>query len=70
MLDFEFRDATNLDTHPMHFHATQWQLVDSTHLTQSWTILGGKKPVSVIHLNFVKRPQGAPDPQAVSSAKG
>lgn len=70
VLDFEFRDATNLDTHPMHFHATQWRLVDATHLTQSWTILGGTKPVSVIHMDFTKRADGAPAPQSIYPPKG
>ena len=70
VLDFEFRDATNLDTHPMHFHATQWRRVDATHLTQNWTILGGQKPVSVIQLNFTRRPDGAAAPQPTSPAKG
>jgi hypothetical protein len=70
VLDFEFREATNLDTHPMHFHATQWRRVDSAHLTQSWTILGGTKPVAVIHMDFTKRPDGAPAPQPTNPAKG
>src|SRR5579859_6442464 len=55
LLDFQFREATNLDTHPLHFHGTQWKIVDTTHLVQDWFILGGKKPVSVAHLEFVKR---------------
>jgi hypothetical protein len=55
VLDFQFRDATNLDTHPLHFHGTQWKLVDSTHLIQDWFVMGGKKPVSVAHMEFVKR---------------
>ncbi len=69
VLDFEFRDATNLDTHPAHFHTTKWTLVDATHLNQDWLILGGQKPVSQIHMEFVKRPEGmpAPDPTAMAT---
>ncbi len=58
VLDFEFRDGTNLDTHPAHFHMTKWRIVDGTHLIQDWVILGGDKPVSQIHMEFVKRPEG------------
>jgi hypothetical protein len=66
VLDFEFRDATNLDTHPMHFHNTKWRIVDATHLIQDWFILGGSKPVSLAHLEFTKRADGAPVPQSTS----
>ncbi len=58
ILDFEFRDGTNLDTHPAHFHSTKWRVVDGTHLIQDWVIMGGNKPVSQIHMEFVKRPEG------------
>lgn len=54
-LDFEFRDASNLDTHPVHFHYTRWTIGDGTHLTQDWYVMGGKKPVSLVHMEFVKR---------------
>jgi hypothetical protein len=54
-IDFEFRDATNLDTHPAHFHSTRWRLVDQDHLIQDWVILGGKKPVSAVRLEFKRR---------------
>ena len=56
VLDFEFRDATNLDTHPMHFHYTRWRVVDDQHLIEDWFIVGGKKPVSQAHLEFTRRP--------------
>lgn len=58
VLDFEFREATNLDTHPVHFHYTRWQVVDEQHLTQDWYIVGGTKPVSQAHLEFTRRPAG------------
>jgi hypothetical protein len=63
VLDFQFRDATNLDTHPKHFHGTTWKIVDSTHLVQDWFIMGGTKPVSLAHMEFTKRADGAPPPQ-------
>jgi len=56
VLDFQFREATNLDTHPVHFHGTQWRIMDATHLVQDWFVMGGKQPVSVAHLEFTKRP--------------
>jgi hypothetical protein len=63
VLDFQFRDATNLDTHPLHFHGTKWHIVDSTHLVQDWFVMGGKKPVSLAHMEFTKRADGAPTPR-------
>jgi len=30
IIEFEFRGATNLDTHPTHFHSTKWRLVDAS----------------------------------------
>jgi hypothetical protein len=72
VLDFEFREATNLDTHPAHFHTAKWTIVDGTHLNQEWLILGGKKPVSQIHMQFTKRGEGmlAPDPTEVAASPG
>jgi hypothetical protein len=64
VLDFQFRDATNLDTHPLHFHGTQWRIVDSNHLIQDWFVMGGKKPVSLAHMEFTKRAEGAPVPKS------
>ncbi|HEY4446015.1 MAG TPA: hypothetical protein VGN30_17155 [Steroidobacteraceae bacterium] len=64
VLDFQFREATNLDTHPVHFHGTKWRIVDSTHLVQDWFVMGGKKPVSLAHMEFTKRPNGASAPQS------
>ena len=63
LIDFQFREATNLDTHPKHFHGTQWKIVDATHLTQDWFVMGGKNPVSLAHMEFTKRPADAPPPQ-------
>jgi hypothetical protein len=63
ILDFQFRDATNLDTHPKHFHGTKWKIVDSTHLIQDWFVMGGKNPVSLAHMEFIKRAGEVPPPQ-------
>jgi hypothetical protein len=71
VIDFQFRDATNLDLHPKHFHGTKWKIVDTTHLVQDWFVMGGKKPVSLAHMEFTKRPEGAPPMQpAKAPAKG
>lgn len=56
IVDFAFREATNLDAHPTHFHATRWQLIDATHLTQDWDVEGGAKGNHTMHLNFVRQP--------------
>jgi hypothetical protein len=70
VLDFQFREATNLDTHPVHFHGAKWKLMDATHMVQDWFVMGGKKPVSVAHMEFVRRADGAPDPQAAPPKSG
>ena len=54
IIDFGFREATNLDSHPAHFHTTTWHLVDATHMTQDWHVEGGAKGSSQIHLEFVR----------------
>jgi hypothetical protein len=69
VIDFQFREATNLDTHPLHFHGTTWRIVDATHLIQDWFVMGGKKPVSVVHMEFARRAEGSPPPQPIP-AKG
>jgi hypothetical protein len=68
VIDFQFRDATNLDAHPKHFHGTKWKIVDTTHLIQDWIVMGGKKPVSLAHMEFVKHPEGAPVPPPANAA--
>ena len=59
-IEFEFRDATNLDTHPRHFHSTTWHFVDANHLTQDWLVEGGPKGESTVRLEFVRKDQNAP----------
>jgi hypothetical protein len=55
VIDFEFREATNLDTHAMHFHSTTWHLVDADHLDQDWRIEGSPKGNGTVHLKFVRK---------------
>jgi len=50
-----FRDATNLETHPRHFHSTTWHVIDATRMTQDWSVEGGTKGNSAVHLEFVRR---------------
>ena len=54
VVTFQLRDATNLDTHPRHFHSTSWRFVDATHLTQDWEVMGADKPANVVRLEFSK----------------
>jgi len=57
VIDFEFREATNLETHATHFHSTTWRFIDADHLTQEWRIEGSPKGNSTIQLSFVRRNQ-------------
>ena len=60
VIDFVFRDATNLDAHPKHFHATTWHFIDADHLTQEWQVEGGPKGKSTVRLEFVRKDQDTP----------
>lgn len=67
VLHFTMRDATNLSTHPVHFHSTIWRIVDKDHLTQDWYIEGDKKAVPPDRMEFTRvklslRPDGSPIP--------
>lgn len=53
-LAFAMREATNLDTHPRHFHGTAWNLVDTTHHTQDWEIAEPGKPTRHVKLLFTR----------------
>jgi len=55
VIDFEFREATNLETHTTHFHSTTWRFIDAEHLTQEWRIEGSPKGNSTVHLDFVRK---------------
>lgn len=52
VVDLQFRDATDLDAHPRHFHSAVWHLIDQTHMTQDWEVLGGPKGRALVHLDF------------------
>jgi hypothetical protein len=54
IIDLEFRDATNLDTHAVHFHSTKWHRTDATHMTQEWQVEGGTQGKGQVRLEFVK----------------
>lgn len=54
VVDLAFRGATDLDTHPRHFHSTTWHLIDATHMTQDWDVEGGPKGHAAVHLDFVR----------------
>jgi hypothetical protein len=66
ILNFEFRYATNLDSHPVHFHSTTWKIQDKDHLIQDWYTAGGKTPTrQPVHMEFTRkslslRPDGSP----------
>ena len=55
LVTLELRDSTNLDTHPRHFHSTTWHLVDATHHTQDWELMGGGKDAKVVRMEFVRK---------------
>lgn len=54
VVEFQFREATNLDSHPVHFHSTTWRFVDGNHLVQDWYTKGGKKPEPPIRMEFTR----------------
>lgn len=60
VVDLEFRDATDLDTHPRHFHSTVWHYIDATHMTQDWQVIGGSKGKAAVHLDFVRKAGATP----------
>jgi hypothetical protein len=70
-IDFEFREATNLDTHPIHFHSTTWHLIDAAHMVQEWHVEGSSKGNSTIHLDFVRTSSGQPtaDPASLQRTR-
>lgn len=54
--EFVLRDASNLDTHPRHFHSSTWIFRDATHLFQEWHIAEPGKDGKAVRLDFTKRP--------------
>jgi hypothetical protein len=55
VIDFQFREATNLDAHPTHFHATTWRVIDDTHMTQDWAVEGSPTGNKTMRLEFVRK---------------
>jgi hypothetical protein len=53
---FTLRDATNLDTHPVHFRSTTWRVIDADHLVQDWEIARPGKEPKTVRMEF-KRTQ-------------
>jgi hypothetical protein len=63
---FVLRDATNLDTHPVHFRSTTWHVIDADHLVQDWEISRPDKAPTTVRMDFKRT--GARDmhnPEAV-----
>lgn len=54
LLDWQLRDATNLHTHPRHFHSTVWRYVDATHHIQDWVLMTPGKGSKPIRMEFTR----------------
>ena len=68
VLRFVLRDASNLDTHPRHFHSTTWRYVDAEHHIQDWEAMIPGKPAKTIRMDFKRVAAASTDPQAVVRA--
>lgn len=68
VLQFVLRDASNLETHPNHFHSTTWRYVDAEHHVQDWEIAVPGKPSKSIRMNFTRVAAAKIEPQAVVRA--
>src|SRR5579871_6216361 len=57
VIDFEFRDITNLAAAPgeAHMHSTTWRLIDAGHLIQDWHVYKDGKEIRVNHLEFTRK---------------
>jgi len=49
------QDGSNLDTHPRHFHSTVWRLIDASHHTQDWELMGGNGQSASVRMEFTRR---------------
>ena len=49
------QDGSNLDTHPRHFHSTVWRLIDASHHTQDWELMGGNGQSTSVRMEFTRR---------------
>jgi hypothetical protein len=65
VLRFVLQDATNLDTHPLHFHSTSWRYVDAEHHVQDWEAARPGKASKTIRMDFTRVAPGRVDPQAL-----
>ncbi len=61
-------DASDLDTHPRHFHSTTWRYVDAEHHIQDWEAVIPGKPAKTIRMDFKRVAAASTDPQAVVRA--
>jgi hypothetical protein len=52
---FMLRDATNLDTHPKHFHSTTWHLASADRLVQDWEFVAPGKDPKVVRMDFKRK---------------
>jgi hypothetical protein len=68
VLRFVLNDASNLDTHPNHFHSTTWRYLDAGHHVQDWEIAVPGKPSKTIRMDFKRVAAAKLDPQAVVRA--
>lgn len=68
VLRWVLHDASNLDTHPLHFHSTTWRYVDAEHHVQDWEAARPGKPSKTIRMEFKRVAAAKVDPQAVVRA--
>ena len=68
VLRFVLHDATNLDTHPQHFHSTTRRYVDAEHHVQDWEATTPGKPPKTIRMDFRRVAAAKMDPRAVVRA--
>ena len=69
-IHFALRDATNLDTHPMHFRSTTWRMSDADRLIQDWEAVTPGKAPRTVRLEFKRTgpARAINDPEAVVRA--
>ena len=68
VLRWVLQDATNLDTHPRHFHSTTWRYVDAEHHVQDWEAAIPGKASKTIRMEFTRVAAAKIDPQSVVRA--
>ncbi len=68
VLRWVLHDASNLDTHPLHFHSTTWRYVDAEHHVQDWEAAIPGKPSKTIRMDFKRVAAAKVDPQALVRA--